>query len=125
MSGTEPYSTNNRMELTGSITGLRALKDPCDVTAYTDSKYVSDAFNKGWLRNWQRNGWRTAAGKSVKNPDLWREMIELTEKHDVKWVWVKGHASNVENNRCDQLAVDARLSGAGVDTGWVFEYEPS
>ena len=104
MSGGDPETTNNRMELIGVITALSALKEPCRVTLYTDSQYVESAVNLGWLESWQRRGWRRKGGE-VKNPDLWQELIPLLETHDVTFVWVKGHAENEYNNRCDELAV--------------------
>ena len=104
MSGGEPETTNNRMELTGVITALSALKEPCKVTLYTDSQYVENAINLGWLESWQKRGWRRKGGE-VKNPDLWQALIPLLETHEVTFVWVKGHAENEYNNRCDELAV--------------------
>ena len=104
MSGGEPETTNNRMELTGVITALSALKEPCRVTLYTDSQYVENAVNLGWLESWRRRGWRRKGGE-VKNPDLWQALLPLLETHDVTFVWVKGHAENEFNNRCDELAV--------------------
>ncbi len=117
-------TTNNRMELLGVIEGLKALKSPCQVDLYSDSKYVVDAFNKGWLRSWQKNGWKKKDKKPVLNPDLWKMVVALiTEKeHKVRFIWVKGHANNPENERCDQLAVKAAEgSNLLVDT----EYEKS
>ena len=104
MSGGEPETTNNRMELTGVITALSALKEPCRVTLYTDSQYIENAVNLGWLESWQKRGWRRKGGE-VKNPDLWQALIPLLETHEVTFVWVKGHAENEYNNRCDELAV--------------------
>ena len=104
MSGGDPETTNNRMELTGVITALSALKEPCRVKLHTDSQYVESAVNLGWLESWQRRGWRRKGGE-VKNPDLWQALIPLLETHDVTFVWVKGHAENEYNNRCDELAV--------------------
>lgn len=96
-------TTNNRMELMAVIVGLEALKKTgCDVTIYTDSKYVSDAFNLGWIKEWQKKDF-----KKVKNPDLWKRLLAAINSHSVKFVWVKGHAENIENNRCDKLAVEA------------------
>ena len=109
MSGAEPETTNNRMELTGVIQGLRALKTPCRVTVVTDSRYVVDAFRAGWLRNWLRNGWKTANKQPVKNSDLWRELMDAMALHDVKWQWIRGHAGHTENEEADKLAVEARL----------------
>ena len=107
LSGGEELTTNNRMELTAAIEALSALTEPCGVTVYTDSKYVSDAINKGWLKSWQRMNWRKKDGE-VKNPDLWQRLLPLLEKHEVSFVWVRGHADNEWNNRCDELAVAFR-----------------
>ena len=104
MSGGEPETTNNRMELTGVITALSALKEPCRVKLYPDSQYVENAVNLGWLESWKKRGWRRKGGE-VKNPDLWQALIPLLETHEVTFVWVKGHAENEYNNRCDELAV--------------------
>lgn len=108
ISGAEAESTNNRMELTAAIRALRELKKPCKVTLHTDSRYLMDAFEKGWIARWQKNGWKTADRKPVLNADLWRELIGLAAQHQIAWVWVKGHADNEENNRCDELANAAR-----------------
>jgi len=108
LSGGEPNSTNNRMELTGAIRALEALKEPCRVLLHPDSTYVRNAFFKGWLEKWQANGWRTAAKGAVQNVDLWMELVRLSKIHDIEWKWVKGHADNPEHNRCDALAVAAR-----------------
>ena len=105
LSGGEAETTNNRMELTGVIAALQALKEPCIVELYSDSKYVIDALSKGWADNWQANGWRKADKKPALNADLWEVLLALVEKHDVRYHWVKGHAENEKNNRCDQLAV--------------------
>jgi len=107
LSGGEKLTTNNRMELTAAIEALSALTEPCAVRLYTDSKYVSDAINKGWLKSWQRQNWRKKDGE-VKNPDLWQTLLPLLEKHDVEFIWVRGHADNEWNNRCDELAVAFR-----------------
>ena len=105
--GGEAETTNNRMELTAVIEGLSALKEPCKVILTTDSKYVCDSVTKGWVYSWQKNGWRKADKKPALNPDLWEILLELTEKHVLHYHWVKGHADNPKNNRCDQLAVQA------------------
>ncbi|NLJ70468.1 MAG: ribonuclease HI [Clostridiaceae bacterium] len=105
ISGFEPDTTNNRMELTAAIKGLSELNRPCKVNLYSDSAYLVKAFNEQWIANWQKNGWRNAAKQPVSNSDLWQELLELAEQHDIKWIWVKGHAENPYNNRCDQLAV--------------------
>ncbi|MBQ2677080.1 MAG: ribonuclease HI [Clostridia bacterium] len=104
LSGGEGDTTNNRMELTAVISALSALKEPCDVTLTTDSKYVCDAINNGWARSWQKNGWRKADKKPALNVDLFEQLLELTEYHKVEFVWVKGHAGHPENERCDKLA---------------------
>ena len=105
LSGGEAETTNNRMELTGVIAALQALKEACIVELYSDSKYVIDALSKGWAENWQANGWRKADKKPALNADLWEVLLPLVEKHEVRYHWVKGHAENEKNNRCDQLAV--------------------
>lgn len=110
LSGAEAGSTNNRMELTAAVMGLRTLKRPCVVQLTTDSEYLKKAFTEGWLAKWQRNGWRTADRKPVANADLWTQLARLTEIHDVSWRWVRGHADDDVNNRCDALAVRARES---------------
>ena len=102
-------TTNNRMELLGVIVGLSALIEPCKVQLYTDSKYVSEAVEKGWARSWQENGWRKKDKKPAKNPDLWEQLLELLERHDVTIHWLKGHAGHEFNERCDKLAVNAYL----------------
>ena len=105
LSGGEAETTNNRMELTGVIAALTALKEPCTVELYSDSKYVIDALSKGWAEKWQANGWRKADKKPALNADLWEVLLALVEKHDVRYHWVKGHAENEKNNRCDKMAV--------------------
>ncbi len=99
-------TTNNRMELLGVIRGLEALKEPCKVTLYSDSKYVTDAIKNGWAVSWQKNGWKRKGGKA-QNPDLWQRLLDLMKVHTVECIWVKGHADNEKNNRCDALAVAA------------------
>ena len=106
LSGGEAGTTNNRMELTAVIRALEALKEPCRVELYSDSKYVIDALEKGWARAWQRRGWIKGDKKPALNPDLWQTLLELTERHTVVCHWVKGHESNEKNNRCDQQAVE-------------------
>ena len=104
LSGGEANTTNNRMELTAVISALSALKEPCNITLYTDSRYVMDGIEK-WIATWKQNGWRTANKKSpVKNIELWQKLDELQSKHEIRWVWVKGHAGHPENERCDTLA---------------------
>ncbi len=105
LSGGEKSTTNNRMELTAVIRGLEALKEPCTVELYSDSKYVIDALEKGWAVSWQRRGWIKSDKKPALNPDLWETLLALTQKHTVHYHWVKGHAQNAKNNRCDELAV--------------------
>ena len=105
LSGGERETTNNRMELSGIIFALSALKEPCAVDLYTDSKYVFDAVDKGWVYSWRKNGWRKADKKPALNVDLWERLLPLLETHRVTWHWVKGHAENEKNNRCDALAV--------------------
>ena len=105
LSGGERETTNNRMELSGVIFALSALKEPCAVDLYTDSKYVFDAVDKGWVYTWRKNGWRKADKKPALNVDLWERLLPLLEAHRVTWHWVKGHAENEKNNRCDALAV--------------------
>ncbi|MEK9592639.1 MAG: ribonuclease HI [Luminiphilus sp.] len=96
-------TTNNRMELTAAIEGLRALNEPCEVVLTTDSTYVKDGITR-WLANWKKNGWKTAAKKAVKNQDLWQELDHQTSRHTVQWQWVKGHSGHPENERADALA---------------------
>ena len=107
LSGGEASTTNNRMELTAVIEGLSALKEPCIVELYSDSKYVIDGLSKGWAATWQKNGWRKSDKKPALNPDLWEKLLELTHIHQLRYHWVKGHAENEKNNRCDELAVAA------------------
>jgi len=101
--GFDPQTTNNRMELTAAIEGLRALKEPCDVEVTTDSEYVKNGITS-WLAGWKRKGWLTSQKKPVINRDLWEELDRLTQKHKTTWEWTKGHASHDDNNRCDELA---------------------
>ena len=105
LSGGEANTTNNRMELTAVIAALEALKEPCEVELYADSKYVIDALEKGWARGWRARGWVKADKKPALNPDLWQRLLALTETHRLHCHWVKGHAANEKNNRCDQQAV--------------------
>jgi len=108
LSGGEPLTTNNRMELLGAIRSLEALTRPCRVRLSTDSVYVRDGITK-WIHGWQRNGWRTAAKKPVKNDELWRQLLAATGPHVIEWKWVKGHAGDPDNERVDRLASDAAL----------------
>lgn len=105
ISGGEAETTNNRMELSAVIEALKLLKEPCEVTLWTDSKYVADGLGKGWAAGWKKNGWRKADKKPALNPDLWDELLGLYEKHSVTIQWIKGHASHPENEKCDQMAV--------------------
>ena len=105
LSGGEASTTNNRMELTAVIEALRLLREPCIVELYSDSKYVIDALSKGWARGWKARGWVKSDKKPALNPDLWEQLLALTEVHQVRCHWVKGHAENEHNNRCDQMAV--------------------
>lgn len=105
LSGGEKDTTNNRMELTGVIEALKALKFPCDVTITTDSKYVYDSITKGWVYKWKENGWRKPDKKPALNLDLWGELLSLLDIHNVTFKWVKGHNEHPENERCDKLAV--------------------
>ena len=105
MSGGEAVTTNNRMELMAAISGLSALKEPCRVTLYSDSKYLVDAFLLGWVFSWEKNGWKRGK-EELKNPDLWARLYELCGIHKVDFVWVKGHNGHDYNERCDKLATD-------------------
>ncbi len=116
LSGGEAETTNNRMELTGVISALQVLKEPCIVELYSDSKYVMDAISKGWVYGWQRNGWRKADKKPALNVDLWEQLLPLIDRHDVRCHWVKGHAENEKNNRCDKMAVTQSQKFKGEST---------
>ena len=105
ISGGEAHTTNNRMELTAVIEGLSALREPCIVELYSDSKYVIDALEKGWARGWKSRGWMKSDKTPALNPDLWEKLLSLADLHQIRCHWVKGHAENEKNNRCDQLAV--------------------
>lgn len=107
LSGGEPMTTNNRMELTAVIMALSALKEPCEVLLITDSKYVVDSVEKGWVYGWQKKNWMRTPGEPAKNADLWKTLLPLLRTHLVKFHWVKGHAGHPENERCDALAVGA------------------
>ncbi|WP_293909211.1 ribonuclease HI [Deinococcus sp.] len=108
LSGHAGGTTNNRMELTGLLEGLRALKRPCQVRVVTDSQYLRKAFTDAWVLKWQRNGWKTAGGDPVKNQDLWEELVLQARRHALTFIWVKGHAGHAENERVDELAVSER-----------------
>ena len=119
LSGGFRRTTNNRMELLAVIEGLRALNRPCEVTVFSDSKYIVDAVNKGWARRWQANGWKRNKRERALNPDLWAELLKLLDKHTVTLRWVKGHAGNPGNERADALAVAASQSdNLAVDEGY-------
>jgi ribonuclease HI len=105
LSGGDRHTTNNKMELTGAIRALEALKEPCQVTLYTDSQYLVNAINQKWLENWKKRGWKKADKSPVLNQDLWEALDAQLTRHQVTFVWVKGHADNPYNNRCDELAV--------------------
>lgn len=105
LSGGNSQTTNNRMELSAVIAGLSALKEPCEVTITSDSKYIIDAIQKGWAKKWKANNWIKADKKKALNSDLWNELLSLLDKHKVEFIWVKGHAGHPENERCDELAV--------------------
>lgn len=108
ISGGEKMTTNNRMELTAVISALELLKESCEVELYSDSKYVIDALSLGWAESWRKKGWKRADKKPALNPDLWERLLELVSLHEMTYHWVKGHAENEYNNRCDKLAVEAR-----------------
>ncbi len=108
LSGGERQTTNNRMELTAVISALEALREPCVVELYSDSKYVIDALSKGWAESWRKKNWIKSDKKPALNPDLWERLLDLTAVHTVRYHWVKGHADNEYNNRCDALAVAER-----------------
>lgn len=105
LSGGDPSTTNNRMELTAVIRALEVLKEPCAVELKSDSKYVIDGLSKGWAKSWQKRGWRKKDGTPALNPDLWARLLDLADRHDVTCVWVRGHAKDADNERCDRLAV--------------------
>lgn len=107
LSGGFRKTTNNRMEIIAAVKGLQALKFPCKVKLYSDSKYLVNAIEKGWAKRWRANNWKRNKTENAKNPDLWEIILELCAVHQVEFIWVKGHASNKENNRCDELAVAA------------------
>jgi len=115
VSGYEPDTTNNRMELTAAVRALETLREPCRIEITTDSQYLKNAFTQNWLKNWQRNGWRTASRQPVKNRDLWERLLELTADHDVTWSWTRGHSGHRENELVDRLALQARRTRTGTD----------
>lgn len=113
-------TTNNRMELMAAIAGLGALTEPCNVTLYSDSKYLVDSVNKGWIESWQKNGWKNSKKEKVKNRELFEELIRLMGIHDVTYIWVKGHDGHPENERCDLLATSAaKAENLEVDEGYI------
>lgn len=116
ISGGEAHTTNNRMELSGVIAGLEALKFPCRVVLQTDSRYVVDGIEKGWAKSWRRNNWIKSDRKPALNKDLWERLLELLEVHEVSFVWIKGHAGHEENERCDRLAVAESRRAMAVDS---------
>ena len=105
ISGGEKDTTNNRMELSAVLFGLKALKEPCHITLQSDSKYVLDSISKGWVYGWQKKGWKKSDGKPALNVDLWQQLLTEIAKHDIEYVWIKGHAGHSENERCDAQAV--------------------
>lgn len=107
MSGAEPHTTNNRMELQAAIEAISILKEPCKVTLYSDSAYLVNCFKQGWYKGWLKNGWKNSKGQPVENQELWKELLRLMGIHQVEYVKVKGHADNKWNNRCDELATGA------------------
>ncbi len=113
ISGFEPDTTNNRMELKAVLEALAALKEPCGVTIHTDSSYIHDAFEKGWIVNWQQNGWKTSSKKSVENQDLWQQILDASSGHKIAWRKVKGHSDDKYNNVCDKLAREAIKQNTG------------
>ena len=114
LSGYEPHTTNNRMELTAPIQALSRLKEPCTVSVYSDSAYLVNAFRKGWLDSWLKKNWLKSDKKPVENQDLWQEILKYTGVHQIEWIKVKGHSDNPYNNRCDELATgEIRQHSAG------------
>ena len=109
LSGADPETTNNRMEMTAVLEGISALREPCRVTIEVDSEYVKKGISE-WMAGWKRRGWKTVTKQPVKNQDLWRRLDEAVACHDVKWRWVKGHAGHADNNRCDELAREAAMA---------------
>ncbi len=107
--GSDPQTTNNRMEMTAVIEGLEAIKEPCRIKVEIDSEYVKNGITQ-WIHQWKRRGWKTASKQPVKNEDLWRKLDAALAQHELEWHWVKGHADHADNNRCDELARDAALT---------------
>ncbi len=108
--GSDISTTNNKMELTAVIKALESLKEPCNVTLKTDSAYICNSINKGWVYSWRKNGWIKSDKKPALNADLWEQLLKLLEKHNVEFIWVKGHNKNFYNERCDKLAVNSYLN---------------
>jgi ribonuclease HI len=107
LSGGYGKTTNNRMEIMAAIVGLEALKEKCQVTLYSDSEYLTKAMSRGWVQRWRAKGWKRNKRESALNPDLWERLLRLCEYHEVKFIWIKGHAGTIENTRCDELAMQA------------------
>ena len=119
LSGGYRETTNNRMEIMAAIVGLKALKEKCEATLYSDSEYLVKAITKGWVKRWRKNNWRRNRKEKALNPDLWEQLLQLYEYHQVEFKWVKGHAKSAENNRCDELALEAaQQSNLPVDEGY-------
>lgn len=119
LSGGYRETTNNRMEIMAAIVGLKALKEKCEATLYSDSEYLVKAMTKGWVKRWRKNNWRRNRKDKALNPDLWEQLLQLYEYHQVEFNWVKGHAKSAENNRCDELALEAaQQSNLLVDEGY-------
>jgi ribonuclease HI len=119
LSGGYRKTTNNRMEIMAAIVGLKALKEKCEATLYSDSEYLVKAMTKGWVERWRKNNWRRNRKEKALNPDLWEQLLQLYEYHQVEFKWVKGHAKSAENNRCDELALEAaQQSNLPVDEGY-------
>jgi ribonuclease HI len=119
LSGGYRETTNNRMEIMAAIVGLKALKEKCEATLYSDSEYLVKAMTKGWVKRWRKNNWRRNRKEKALNPDLWEQLLQLYEYHQVEFKWVKGHAKSAENNRCDELALEAaQQSNLPVDEGY-------
>jgi len=119
LSGGYRKTTNNRMEIMAAIVGLKALKEKCEATLYSDSEYLVKAMTEGWVERWRKNNWRRNRKEKALNPDLWEQLLQLYEYHQVEFKWVKGHAKSAENNRCDELALEAaQQSNLPVDEGY-------
>jgi len=119
LSGGYRETTNNRMEIMAAIVGLKALKEKCEATLYSDSEYLVKAMTEGWVERWRKNNWRRNRKEKALNPDLWEQLLQLYEYHQVEFKWVKGHAKSAENNRCDELALEAaQQSNLPVDEGY-------